>query len=197
VVKDNEVCAKIDHYDERLVVGADKGIKDAVISLTNIDGGQSLEAMGTQFVLDQRGCTFRPHVLLVPVNTPVQVLNNDGILHNFHTYSMRNGRVNIAQPPVLKRLKRAFKYPEKISVRCDLHGWMHAWIIVVEHPYHAVTDANGNFTMPDIPPGTYTVQSWQEQLGEQTAKVTVAAGENVTVDFKYRPKVSSETPDRK
>ncbi len=94
VVKDNAVCAKIDHFDERLVVGADQGIKDAVISLINVEGGQSLEAMGTEFVLDQTNCKFQPHVLLVPVKTPVQILNNDGILHNFHTYSMKNGRVN-------------------------------------------------------------------------------------------------------
>ncbi len=192
VVKDVAVCAKIDQYDESLVVGANKGIKDVVISLINVSGGRSLDAMGDEFVLDQTGCKFQPHVLLVPVNTPVQILNYDGVLHTFHTYSMKNGQVNIAQPPYLKRMKRAFKHPEKIGVRCDLHGWMHSWIIVIEHAYHAVTDADGKFTIPDIPPGTYTVHSWQEALGEQTAQVTVIAGNHVTVDFKYHPKASVE-----
>jgi hypothetical protein len=148
--------------------------------------------MGEEFILDQTGCKFQPHVLLVPVNTPVQILNYDGVLHTFHTYSMKNGRVNIAQPPTLKQMKRAFKHPEKIRIRCDLHGWMHSWIIVVEHPYHAVTDADGNFTIPNIPPGTYLVHSWQEVLGEQTTQVTVIAGNHVTVDFKYHPKASVE-----
>ena len=68
---------------------------------------------------------------------------------------------------------------------------MHSWIIVVGHPYHAVTDAGGQFSIPNIPLGTYSVQSWQEVLGAQTAQVTVAAGSSVTVDFKYRPKASS------
>ena len=193
VVKDVAVCGKINHYDQRLVVGADKGVKDAVISLINVEGSQSFGAMGSEFVLDQQGCTYQPHVLLVPVKTPVQILNNDGILHNIHTYSTKNRQVNLAQLPITKRLKKAFKVPEKVLVRCDLHGWMHSWIVVVEHPYHAVTDAQGKFTIPDIPPGTYVVQSWQEVLGEQTAEVTVVAGSPVTVDFKYRPKVLSKS----
>ena len=188
VTKDVAICGKAEHYDESLVVGANKGIKDVIVSLTTVTGGKSLETMGTDFVLDQKGCSYQPHVLLVPVNKPLQILNEDGILHNIHTYSTKNTPVNLPQPKFKKKLEKAFTAPENISVKCDVHGWMSAWIMVVDHPYHAVTDASGKFTLTDVPPGTYTVEFWQEALGKQTAQVTVSAGATATLDFKYPAK---------
>ncbi|MEE9189802.1 MAG: hypothetical protein V3U16_03430, partial [Candidatus Neomarinimicrobiota bacterium] len=185
VVKDVEVCGKSDHYDERLRVGKRKGIQNAVVSLTNIQNGKPLDVMGTEFVLDQKGCSYQPHVLLVPVDTSVQILNNDGILHNIHTFSKKNRPVNLAHPKFKKKLEMVFKHPEKVSVKCDVHGWMSAWIVVVNHPYYAITDSDGSFTLDDIPTGTYTVTCWQELLGEQIAQVNIEAGASVTIDFKY------------
>jgi hypothetical protein len=188
VTKNVEVCGKLEHLDQRLVVGASKGIKDVVVSVSNVKGGKALEALGAQFVLDQQGCAYLPHVLLVPVNKPVQILNNDGILHNIHSFSTRNKPFNKPQPKFLKKMDQTFSTVENVSVKCDVHGWMSAWVIVVDHPYHAVTDASGKFTISDVPPGTYTVEFWQETLGKQTAQVTVAAGAAATLDFKYPAK---------
>ena len=78
--------------------------------------------------------------------------------------------------------------PELISVKCDAHGWMNAFIKVVDHPYHAVTDANGKFTIKDIPPGTYTVEVWHETLKTQTKQVTVQVGATATLDVQYPAK---------
>jgi hypothetical protein len=188
VTKDVAICGKSDHLDESLVVGAGGGIKDVIVSVTNVKGGKSLEAMGTQFVLDQKGCAYVPHVSLLPVNKPLQILNSDGILHNIHSFSTKNTPVNLPQPKFKKKLEKAFTATENISVKCDVHGWMSAWVMVVDHPYHAVTDASGKFTITDVPPGTYTVEFWQEALGKQTTQVTVAAGATATLNFKYPAK---------
>ncbi len=188
VVKDVAVCGKQTHFDESLVVGRQHGIPNAVVHLTGVVGGQFRAALGSRFILDQKGCAYRPHVLLVPVDSMLQILNSDGILHNIHTFSTVNPPVNVAQPRFKKQLNMVFHQPEKISVKCDVHGWMSAWIVAVDQPYYAITDREGRFTLSQIPPGTYTVTCWQERLGEQTAQVTITTGGSATLDFHYPSK---------
>jgi hypothetical protein len=188
VVKDRDVCGKTDHYDERLLVGKTSGIQNSVVSLTKVRGGKPLSTMGTDFVLDQKGCRYSPRILLLPINQDVRILNNDGILHNIHTFCTKNRPVNIAQTKFQKELKMKFKVPERTQAKCDVHGWMTAWLVIVDHPYHSLTNQEGKFRLTDIPPGTYTVSCWHELLGEQTTQVTVEAGSTATVDFRYSTK---------
>ncbi len=188
VTKDVAVCGKEGHVDESLVVGANKGIKDVVVSIKGIKSGKSLDALGAEFVLDQKVCAYRPHVVIVPVGKPLKILNSDGILHNIHTYGKKNPAKNIAQPKFKKELTETFTQPEIVPVKCDVHGWMSAWIVVAEHPYYAVTDASGKFSIADVPAGTYTVEFWQEKLGMQTKQVTVAASGTTAADFTYPAK---------
>lgn len=185
VTKDTEVCGKQEHIDESLVVGASGGIKDVVVSIKGVTGGKPLTALGADFAIDQKGCMYSPHVSIAPVKTPIKILNPDGILHNVHSYSTKNKEFNKSQPKFLKEMKVTYDLPELVTLKCDVHGWMSAKLVVVDHPYYAVTDANGNFTIPDVPPGSYTVEFWQEKLGTQTAKVTVAAGAAAKADFTY------------
>jgi plastocyanin len=187
VVKDATVCGKREHLDERLTVSKNGGIKNAVVYLSGVTGVKAMSALGGEFVLDQQACAYQPHVLLAPVNTPIQILNSDGILHNIHSFSAKNPPMNVAQPAFKKRMEISFSTPEAIAVKCDVHGWMGAWIFVVDHPYYALTDDEGNFTLTGIPPGTYTVYCWQEMLGEQSARVIVGAGETVQ-KFSYSSK---------
>ena len=179
IVKDAAICGKMDHVDERLTVGKNGGIKNAVVYLSGVTGGKTLGALGGEFVLDQRVCAYQPHVVIAPINTPIQILNSDGILHNIHSFSAKNPPMNLAQPAFKKQMDISFATPEAISVKCDVHGWMGAWIFVVDHPYYALTDDEGRFVITDIPPGTYTVHCWQEMLGEQTAQLNIDAGETV------------------
>jgi len=187
VIKDVKVCAKMDHFDERLVVDEEKGIKDVVVWLDKVEGGKSLDSLGAEFILDQKICAYNPHVLIVPINTPVKILNNDKILHNIHTYGVKNKPVNLAQPRFKKTIKMTFTEPEKVQVRCDVHGWMSAWIIAAEHAYYTVTNEKGEYSLDGIPPGKYTLNFWQESLGEKELEVTIKEEKNVQLDFAFEP----------
>ena len=173
VTKDTKVCAQTQKYDESLVVGENKGIKNAVVSISNISNGKDF---GEAMVLDQKECVYTPHIVLTPAGSELEILNNDGILHNIHTYSEANPAFNQAQPKFKKKLKKKFDQPEVVRVECDAHGWMKGWIVVMEHPYYAVTDGEGKFSLGDVPAGEYEVKIWHETLGETMQKVTVEAG---------------------
>jgi hypothetical protein len=182
ITKDKEVCGQKEHVDESLVVGSDGGVKNAVVAITNISQGKAMDtAQGP--VLDQKGCQYQPHVVLVPANASMKILNPDGILHNIHTFSKKNPPVNRAQPKFKKEIEEKFAQPETFEVRCDAHAWMNGWIVVQDHPYYALTDDKGAFTLTDVPPGDYEIKVWHEKLGEQTQKVTVPAKGAAKADF--------------
>ncbi len=185
VTKDVNVCGKVEHYKEDLIVSSDKGIANVVVKITNISQGKDISTMGESFELDQQGCQFVPHVVMVPVDAELMILNSDGILHNIHTFSSENEPFNKAQPPYLKRMKQTFSKPEIVQVKCDVHAWMSGYIVVAEHPYYAITDENGNFELTDVPAGTYTLEYWQETLGKQTKEVTVTAGGTADGSLEY------------
>jgi hypothetical protein len=185
VTKDKEVCGKNEIYDESLVVSPDKGLKNAVVIVQGAKGGK----FASQKVeLDQKGCQYVPHVVVVPTTGQLDILNSDGILHNIHTHSTANPAVNVAQPKFKKVLTQKFTKPEIIKAACDAHGWMSGWIVVTDHPFVAVTDDKGNFAIKDIPPGKYTVEIWQETLGKQVKEVTIKAKEDVKLTLELAKK---------
>ena len=187
ISKDREVCGAAPLYDESLIVGAGGGIANAVVSIPAIDKGAPLTPLkGVRF--DQKNCAYTPHVLAFPMGSTVDIVNSDGILHSVRTDSKRNSALDMAQPP-FKRVIVAgpLKYPESIGVSCDAHNWMHGWWFVAGNPYYAVTDASGSFTIRNVPPGTYTLEVWQEKLGTQRRKVTVGPGKTATVGFTMAP----------
>ena len=168
VTKDKEVCGQHDLKTEDLVVGAGGGIANAVVSITNISKGKPMDAAAP--VLDQKGCQYVPHVLLFPAGSTVKIVNDDGILHNIHTYSTKNPPVNMAQPKFKKTIEAKFEQPEVIKVTCDAHGWMQGWFISEDNPYYAKTDENGNYKLTDVPAGDYEIKVWQEKLGDKTKR---------------------------
>ncbi len=185
ITKDQEACGN-EAPLETLVVSADRKIANAVVSVRGIRAGKKHDR--TPPVLDQKGCRYRPHVVLVPAGVDVRIQNNDGILHNVHTDSRKNPPINVAQPKFKKEIVRQFAEPETIGVKCDTHEWMSGVLVVEEHPYYATSDANGAFSLTDVPAGEYTLAVWHERLGEQTRKVKVEAGKKARVTFKLPPR---------
>jgi plastocyanin len=186
ITKDKEVCAATPKMDESLVVGGGGELKNAVVTITNITKGKAMPSAATK--LEQKGCVYIPRVTLIPAGQTLDITNDDGILHNIHTYSKKNPPVNRAQPKFKKVIQETFKEPETFEVRCDAHGWMQGWVVVQDHPYYALTDATGKFSLSDVPAGEYEVKVWHEKLGEKTQKVTVPAKGAATANFELAAK---------
>jgi hypothetical protein len=182
ITKDKEVCGKVEHYDESLIVGSDKGLANVVVTVVGAKGGK----FASQKVeLDQKGCRYVPRVVVVPTTGQLDILNSDGILHNIHTYGTANPSINKAQPKFKKVMTEKFAKPEIIKAACDAHAWMTGWIVVTDHPFVAVTDEKGSYTIKDVPPGNYKVEIWHETLGKQVKEVSIKAkeGAKLTAEF--------------
>ena len=184
ITKDKDVCALKPHYEEDLIVDSSGGIANAVVVLKDAKGA----AKPADVTFDQKGCDYVPHVLAFPAGSTVKIVNSDGILHNIHTYSTKNPSFNMAQPKFKKVISQKVDDPEVIKVTCDAHGWMHGWWYVTDTPYYAVTDDKGNYTINNVPPGSYTIEVWQEKLGTDDQKVDVKAGATATSNFTLKPK---------
>jgi plastocyanin len=140
----------------------------------------------TPVVINQTSCFYAPRVTGVLVGQTLQIKNNDALLHNVHSSSEKDNSFNVAQAKA--GVVDSFKMKSEevmMSLGCDVHRWMHAYVGVVKNPYFAVSDASGNYTIANVPAGTYTIDSWHEKYGPTKKTVTVTAGGTATVDFGY------------
>jgi plastocyanin len=141
----------------------------------------SFPAPTTAVTLDQKACRYVPHVFGVQVGQPIDIVNSDATLHNIHATPKTNQEFNTAQPIQGMKTQHTFTAKEGdvvVPFKCDVHGWMNAYVGVLDHPYFAVTKPDGSFSIPNLPPGSYTLAAWHERLGTQTMQVTVAAKES-------------------
>jgi plastocyanin len=136
--------------------------------------------------IDQSGCTYSPHVLGIRAGQTLKILNSDETLHNIHALPKDNPQFNIAMPKYVKVKEKSFPNPEvMVPVKCDVHSWMATYIGVLDHPFFAVTGADGSFDISGLPAGTYTIEAWHEKFGAQTQEVTVADGEASEISFSF------------
>jgi len=145
--------------------------------------------MPASATLDQNGCHYKPHVLGVVTNEPINITNSDPTQHNVHFTPKGNPDWNQGQangaPPLQHKLARA---EVMVPVKCNQHPWMKAYIAVSKHPFFAVTKEDGSYSIAGVPAGTYTVVAWHEggtNGTEQTSKVTVAASGAAKADFAF------------
>jgi plastocyanin len=184
VTKDPEVCGTKPVYDQSLVVAADHGLANTVI--TAFGQGHPAAMKSTVVRFDQKGCQYVPRVAVFPAGSTVLIINSDGILHNIHTQSTINPPLDIAQPGFKKQIRVTIAKPEIIKVTCDVHNWMEGWWYATGTPYYALTDVAGHYVLRDLPPGTYTVRFWHERLGSHSEQVLVRPSQSVTVDFAFK-----------
>jgi hypothetical protein len=136
--------------------------------------------------LDQKACLYTPHVIGIQTNQPLSVTNSDTFTHNVHPLPTTNREFNKSQSPGSPPVEHTFPRQElKIAVKCNVHPWMRSYINVVDHPFFAVTAADGSFTIKGLPPGTYTIEAIHESLGNKEASVTVGDAESKEVDFSF------------
>lgn len=179
VTKDRPVCGE-GAADESLLV-SEGGLANVVVRLL-VPGAS---AAPRTVALDQRGCRFLPHVLAAPAGSTVELLNGDPILHGVHGWRGVSTAFDVPMALQGQRRTAALSRPGVIQVGCDVHGWMSAWIVVVDGPWFAVSDARGRFTVAGVPAGTYPVVAWHERLGERTASVTVPASGTAALELVY------------
>jgi len=174
-------------YEESIVVGDKNELKNVAVYVK--DGAKLGGAVPTTpVVLDQKGCLYVPHVVTVMVGQELKAKNSDGFLHNVHGLAKDNGEFNFPQQTQGQENKiDATKAVETYKVKCDVHPWMAAWVVVTDSPYSAVTGDDGKFTIKGLKDGKYTLVAWTEKLGTQEAEVEVKGG-NATHDFKFAPK---------
>jgi hypothetical protein len=184
--KDKETCGG-PRKDPLVIVGPGGEVKDAVVRIKALAKGKAWPAAQKSAArIDQKGCIFAPHVMVMAPGN-LDVINSDPVLHNTHGYYGKNTAFNLALPLQGAKVTRPLRRPGVVRVDCDAHGWMEAWVVVVDNPYYAQTGADGTFTISEVPPGSYTVVVWQEHSGAVEMPVTVKAKEAVdmaTIELK-------------
>jgi hypothetical protein len=188
ISKDTVACGK-EVPNEAVLVGKDGGLANVVVFLKDARFEGKLAPVAGAAV-DQKLCRYAPHVQAVTIGTPLSVMNNDAVLHNVHANLAQMTVFNVAMPIKGQKLPMPMRKPGLIRLQCDAgHDWMSGWVYVFDHPYFAVTDANGAFTIKDVPPGEHTLEFWHEPVEgkgpgvRSTMKVTVADGAPARVEL--------------
>src|SRR4029453_4613168 len=173
--KDIEVCGG--PYEETLIkVGPDKAVQNAVVYLADIAKGKAWPADTKKPEINNNKCKFEPNIQVVRAGG-LDVVNSDPMLHNTHGYYGKRTVFNLALPNQGQRIPVELPRPGEGRIDCDAHGWMEAWVYVVDNPYCAVPGADGKFPIPDVPAGTYKLVAYQPFTGPNEQTVTVAAGQ--------------------
>jgi plastocyanin len=170
---DVAICGRADRPSPSLVLAKDKGLANAVVWLEGATGGALPKG---PFRLDQKNCLFTPYVLVVSKGAPVVIGNSDPVLHNVRATTAGAAQIfNRAIPIKGQTFTETFSEAGVVRVKCDVHLWMTAWLFVADTPHAAVTDREGRFAFPLVPPGTYRLRAWHELFGEKSQPVTVPA----------------------
>ena len=170
---------------ESAVVHESGGLMSVFVHVTaGLTDGYSYPAPSEPAVLDQDGCQYVPHVMGVQTGQTIRIENGDPFQHNIHPVPEVNRGFNESTPNEGDYLEKSFLVPEvMVSVKCDVHSWMQAYIGVQDHPYFSVSDEGGMFSIEGLPAGDYTIDAWHEEFGSQQMQVTVGDGEAATADF--------------
>lgn len=172
--------------DHPAVVGDGGGLANVFVHVRSGLADMQFPAPADAAVLDQDGCVYHPHVMGVMTGQQVGVRNSDEVLHNVNATPSENMSFNRSQPRAGMEFEVTFPVPEvMIPVRCDVHGWMEAYIGVVDHPFHAVSAEDGSFSLDGLPPGEYELEAWHELYGTSTQMVTVPESGEAEVTFEF------------
>lgn len=168
-----------DHTLQNVLVYVSKGLE-----------GKEFDPPKDPVLIDQVGCMYSPHVVAVMAGQPLEIRNSDATLHNVMANPRENPPFNFGMPGKDDVVRKVFKQPElKINLHCFMHPWMSAYVHVLEHPFFAVTGADGTFTIKGLPPGDYELTVLHEgsllEPTPATVSMKLRAQETKKVDFDY------------
>lgn len=189
-ISEDEECVKLNPdglYDRSVVVNKDGTLSNVFVYIKNGLEAKKLDPPAEPVMLDQRGCQFTPRVLAVRAGQKITITNSDPVTHNVHPVAKMNREWNQSQAPGDAPLERKFVRPEvMIRVKCNIHNWMRSWVAVMDHPYFALSKADGSFDIPNVPPGDYTLEAWHEVLGTQEQPVHIDPSGKATLTFHFK-----------
>ncbi len=178
---DPEVCGRAKSLGDLLVSEAG-GVAHVIVALTDVP---AVEAGATskpqRVVLDNRDCEFQPHSIVLRAGDTFEMRNSDKILHTVHLYGP--SEENVSLPFQGMSVSRRLTSEGIYQVKCDVHGWMQAFLRVDAHRFHSVTDSRGAFQIPGIPAGSYTLEAWHERLGFHRSPVEIRGGKITSVEL--------------
>jgi len=172
---------------ETVVTGPNNALDNVVVYVSS--GAPDDSQVPTQAVtFEQKGCQYIPHVLAMHVNQELKIVNSDQTSHNIHPLPKVNQEWNKSQPPGTAPISAKYDKPEFIAVKCNIHPWMHGNFAVLSTSHYDVSKGGGDFKLPNLPPGKYTITAWHEDYGTQTADVTITGNETKDVNFTFKAK---------
>jgi len=162
--KDPAVCdpdAKKTRDLERLLIGPDHGVANSVVYLKDITRGKAMDLPEVRRTLDQKTCRYVPHISLVPLDAEMQMMSSDPVLHTLQMFGAAS--YNLPFPFQNRFIARSMHKTGVVEVKCNAgHVWMNAEILVVQHPYYAVTNEQGQYQLTGVPAGEYEIEVWHE-----------------------------------
>jgi hypothetical protein len=171
---------------ETVVTGPNNALENVVVYISA--GAPDEAAPSKAAVFTQKGCRYLPHVLAFQVNQELNVMNDDQTSHNIHPLAKINREWNKSQPPGSPPIIDKYDKAEMIPVKCNIHPWMHGTFAVLKNSHFAISAEDGSFTLPNLPPGKYTVTAFHESYGDQSQEVTISGSETKTVSFTFKAK---------
>jgi plastocyanin len=182
-------------YQETYIVGDDgKTLANVFVYVKDGLGNYVFDTPTDPVEIDQKNCRYHPHVFGIRVGQPLEIVNSDPTLHNIHAMPKANQEFNNGQPIQGMKMTHTFTQKEvMVPFKCDVHGWMNAYVGVVDNPYFAVTDKDGKFDLKNLPPGTYTIEAWHEKLGPMTQSVTIGNKETKDISFQFKVPAAAST----
>lgn len=174
---------------EVVVINSNDTLRNVLIYVKQgLPADKKYEPPAEAFLVDQVGCAYTPHVFAAMTGQTVTIRNSDPTLHNVHGRPTVAKEFNVAQAVKGMEEKLVFKKPEvPFAIKCDVHPWMTTWCAIFDHPYFAVTGDDGTFSIPNLPPGEYTIEAWHERFGVKELKIQAAEGEKKEIEFTYEP----------
>ena len=172
---------------ETYMVGSGGELQNVFVYVKDGLGSRTFPVPTEPVTLDQQGCRYHPHVFGIMVGQPLSIVNGDPTLHNIHATPKLNTEFNTGQP--IQGMKTSHTFTTKevmMPFKCDVHGWMNAYVGILDHPYYAVSGPGGTFEIKNLPPGTYTIEAWHEKGGSQTQMVTVGPKEAKDIAFTFK-----------
>jgi plastocyanin len=182
----NDPGCKGNAAPEQVVVD-DGHLANVLVYVKDGLGNRSFNPPQQSVTIKQEGCRYVPHMVAVMTGQPVRFEDADQTLHNIHSMSKHNSEWNQSQMPNSQPLDKTFNAPElMIPIKCNQHPWMHMYLSVIANPFFAVTGKDGRFSLPGLPPGTYTIAAVQEKYGEKTQTITVGPKDDKSIAFSYQ-----------